>query len=283
MDEITLDSFGKINLALDVLYKREDGYHEINTLMQQIDLKDKVKLKNKKKGITIECNDKNVPLDNRNLAYKAWEKITQKTGVDKGIHITIDKKIPVAAGLAGGSSNGATVLKGLNILWDLNLTEKELMEIGLEIGADIPFCIIGGTAWGKGIGEKLTRLKRFSNKIVLLANVGVPVSTAYVYNQLDLDNINNRVDIEKIIKYMEDDNLSKMAENMINVMEQVVVRKHPIVSEIKADMIKYGALGSIMSGSGPTVFGLFDDKEKSLKCKKELEKKIDKVYIVRTI
>lgn len=178
MEEIVLESFAKINLALDVLYKRDDGYHEINTLMQQIDLKDNIILRNREKGIEIQCNDKDVPLDNTNLVYKAWEKIIEKTGINKGIHIIIDKNIPLASGLAGGSSNGTAVLKGLNQLWELNLSEKELMDIGLEIGADIPFCIIGGTAWGKGVGEKLTRLKSFSNKMFLLANV------EYLYLQL---------------------------------------------------------------------------------------------------
>lgn len=283
MNEIALKSFGKINLALDVLYKRDDGYHEINTLMQQIDLGDNIILRNREKGIEIECNDKDVPLDSTNLAYRAWEKIIERTGINKGIHIIIDKNIPVAAGLAGGSSNGATVLKGLNQLWELNLSEKELMEIGLEIGADIPFCIMGGTAWGKGVGEKLTRLKSFSNKMILLANVGIPISTAHVYNRLNLNSVNTRIDIEGIVKHMEEDNLPKLAENMANIMEGVVIEKYPIVGKLKREMINWGALGSIMSGSGPTVFGLFDDEEKLIRCKHELEKKIDKVYITRTL
>ncbi len=283
MDEIVLESFGKINLALDVLYKRDDGYHEINTLMQQIDLKDRIIIKNREKGIEIQCNDKDVPLDNTNLVYRAWEKIIEKTGVNKGAHIIIDKKIPVAAGLAGGSSNGAAVLKGLNLLWNLNLSEKELMEIGLEIGADIPFCILGGTAWGKGVGEKLIRLKKFSNKMVLLANMGIPISTASVYSNLNLNGTNTRICIEEMIKHIEEDNLPKLAENMANIMEEVVIKEYPIVEEIKRDMIKYGALGSIMSGSGPTVFGLFDDEEKLYRCKRELERKIPKVLTAKTI
>lgn len=283
MDEIVLESFAKINLALDVLYKRDDGYHEINTLMQQIDLKDRIIIKNREKGIEIQCNDKDVPLDNTNLVYRAWEKIIEKTGVNKGAHIIIDKKIPVAAGLAGGSSNGAAVLKGLNLLWNLDLSEKELMEIGLEIGADIPFCILGGTAWGKGVGEKLTRLKNFSNKMVLLANMGIPISTASVYNNLNLNGTNTRICMEEMIKHIEEDNLPKLAENMANVMEGVVIKKYPIVGEIKRDMIRYGALGSIMSGSGPTVFGLFDDEEKLYRCKRELERKIPKVLTAKTL
>ena len=210
MDYIALESFAKINLSLDVLHKRDDGYHEISTVMQQIDLKDRVILKDKEKGIEIQCNKEGVPLDESNTVYKAWEKIVEKTGVNRGVHIIIEKNIPVASGLAGGSSNGAAVLRGLNQLWGLNLSEEELFQIGKEIGADVPFCLMGGTAWATGIGEKLTRLKDFSNKLIIVANISVPVSTAYVYNNLNLDKKNSRLDMEKIIQYMEEDNLVKL-------------------------------------------------------------------------
>lgn len=283
MGELALESYGKINLSLDVLYKRDDGYHELNTIMQQVDLMDKIILKDRENGIKIECNKEEVPLNQSNLVYKAWEKLSEKTGMYRGIHIIIDKKIPVAGGLAGGSSNAATVLKGLNQLWNLNLSYKELKKIGVKIGADIPFCIKGGTAHAKGIGEKLIKLNGFSNKMVLLANIGVPISTASVYGNLELGNKESRMDIDKMVKYIEDDDLPNVAKNMSNIMEEVVIKKHPIIGEIKKDMVKYGALGSIMSGSGPTVFGLFDDEEKLYRCKKKLEKKVEKVYIARTI
>lgn len=283
MDEIVLDSYAKINLALDILYKRDDGYHELNTIMQQIDLKDRIIIRNRNKGIHIQCDNKDVPLDEKNLVYKAWEKIKEKTGINRGIQITIEKKIPVAAGLAGGSSNGGAVLKGLNLLWDLKLSDEELMAIGKEIGADVPFTIMGGTAWAKGIGERLTRLNSFSGKMVLLANMGIPVSTEWVYKNMDLKSINKRVDIESLIRYMEEDDLLSLAKNMENVMEAVVIEKYPQIERIKEDMIKFGALGSLMSGSGPTVFGLFDDEEKLHRCKKELEKKIPNVLVAKTI
>lgn len=283
MDEIVLDSYAKINLALDILYKRDDGYHELNTIMQQIDLKDRIIIRNRNKGIHIQCDNKDVPLDENNLVYKAWEKIKEKTGINRGIQITIEKKIPVAAGLAGGSSNGGAVLKGLNLLWDLKLSDEELMAIGKEIGADVPFTIMGGTAWAKGIGERLTRLNSFSGKMVLLANMGIPVSTEWVYKNMDLKSINKRVDIESLIRYMEEDDLLSLAKNMENVMEAVVIEKYPQIERIKEDMIKFGALGSLMSGSGPTVFGLFDDEEKLHRCKKELEKKIPNVLVAKTI
>ena len=283
MNEIALESYAKINLALDILYKRDDGYHEINTIMQQIDLKDRVVIRNKDSGIDIQCNNKDVPIDRNNLVYKAWEKIREKTGINRGVGIIIDKKIPIAAGLAGGSSNGGAVLKGLNLLWDLNLSDEELMEIGKEIGADVPFCIMGGTAWARGIGEKLTKLKGFSGYNILLANVGIPVSTEWVYKNMDLKSIHKRIDIEKVIKYMEEGNLLKLGQSIENVMESVVMTKYPQVKMVKEDMIKFGALGSLMSGSGPTVFGLFDDEEKLYRCKRELEKKVPNVFVTKTL
>jgi 4-diphosphocytidyl-2-C-methyl-D-erythritol kinase len=284
MEEVVIDAYGKINLVLDVLYPRDDGYHEINTIMQQIDLKDTITLRNiEGDRAIIECNSEEIPLDESNLAYKAWEKIVEKINFLRGVHITIDKNIPVAAGLAGGSTNAAAVLKGLNLLWNLNLSQEELMGIGVEIGADVPFCILGGTAHARGIGEKLKKIRSFSNKLILLANIGKPVSSAYVYNKLDLENRSKRIDVDKIVEYIEEDDVKKVAENMENIMEQVVIKEYPIIAQIKEDMVRYGALGSIMSGSGPTVFGIFADEEKLLRCKEFLEKKVEKVFITKTI
>ena len=186
MKEITLKSYGKINLGLDVLYKRQDGYHEINTIMQQIDLCDTLIIKENKEGLVLKSNSKDLPLDSTNLIYIAWKKIQEKTGINKGIEVILDKKIPIAAGLAGGSSNAAAILKGLNELWDLGFDEKDLREIGVEIGADVPFCIMGGTALAKGIGEELTKLRPFKDKDLLLVNPGLAISTAEVYKSLNL-------------------------------------------------------------------------------------------------
>lgn len=283
MDEIILDAYGKINLALDVLHKRDDGYHEINTIMQQIDLKDTIILRNRPKGISIRCNDNRIPTDERNLAYKAWEKMVEKTKEKRGVDIIIEKRIPLAAGLAGGSTDAAAVLKGLNILWDLNLSQNELMEIGKEIGADVPFCILGGTAYGKGIGEKLKSLKAFSNKLILLANIGVEVPTHHVYKSLNLKEKTFVLDIDKIVKYIEEDNLIGVAKNMDNFLESVVLKEYPVIEKIKEEMIKEGALGALMSGSGPTVFGIFDDENKLYNCKEKLERNIEKVIITKTI
>jgi len=283
MEEIILDAYGKINLALDVLYKRNDGYHEIDSVMQQIDLKDTLILKKRDNGISIESNEKSIPLDERNLAYKAWRKLTDKAKINKGVDITIIKRIPVAAGLAGGSTDAAAVLKGLNILWGLNLSQEELMEIGREIGADVPFCIFGGTARAKGIGERLERIKGFSNKLILLVNIGMEVPTEYVYKSLGLNNKNMAVNVEELVKYIERDNLRKVAENMGNVLESVVIRDYPIIDEIKKEMVESGALGALMSGSGPTVFGIFDDESKLYSCKEKMEAKYKKVIVTKTI
>lgn len=285
MREIVLKSHGKINLGLDVLYKRDDGYHEINTIMQQIDLSDTLIIKeNNKEDIVIKTDNKDLPLDSSNLIYKAWAKIKEKTGIKKGIEVVIEKNIPIAAGLAGGSSNAATVLKGLNELWQLGLAEEDLQKIGLEIGADVPFCITGGTALAEGIGEKLTKLKSFKDINLLLVNPGMQILTAEVYASLR-PNGKRKMNIEKVIEFIENNDLYALAKSIVNVMEEVVIKKNPIISEIKEDLLDCGALCSLMSGSGPTVFGLFDDLEKLNFCKGKLTNKYSngKVFIVKTI
>lgn len=280
MRELVLESYGKVNLGLDVLYKRDDGYHELNTIMQQISLKDIITIKNNKKGIIIESNNKDLPLDSTNLVYRAWKKLKEKTGIDRGIHVNIYKNIPLAAGLAGGSSNAAAILKGLNQLWKLGLRDKDLRIIGKELGADVPYCIGGGTALAEGIGEKLLKLKSFKGKNILLVNPGIFISTEDVYSKLDLEN-QKRINIKKILEAIEDDNLKTLSENMGNVMEKVVINENPIIGEIKDDMMEYGSLGSLMSGSGPTVFGFFHDEDKLDYCEKKLKKKYNKGLVIK--
>lgn len=281
MKEIIIESYGKINLGLDVLHKREDGYHEIRTIMQEINLSDRLVLEEIKEGIVLSSNNNSIPLDSSNLAYKAWEKIKEATSINKGIKISIRKNIPVSAGLAGGSSNAAAVLKGLNELWNLRLKDEELQDIGIQIGADVPFCIVGGTSLAEGIGEKLTKLKPFTGKNLLLVNPGISISTAEIYKKLKLQN-KPKLAIKDIISFIEEDNLKSLSEIMINVMEEVVLVDYPIVSEIKKDLIHYGALSSLMSGSGPTVFGLFDDIDKLNYCKTILTKKYTKGTVLKS-
>jgi 4-diphosphocytidyl-2-C-methyl-D-erythritol kinase len=281
MRELTIESYGKINLALDVLYKRPDNYHEIKSVMQQISLKDKLIFTEINDGIVIESDNKELPLDSSNLIYKAWEKMKSISGINRGIKVKIEKNIPIAAGLAGGSSNGAATLKALNRLWDLNYTKEELMKIGLSLGADVPFCILGGTAKAEGIGEILTPIESFKDKYILLGNPGVGISSAYAYGKISVNP--NRYDIDGLIKCMGNDDLSCVAKKMKNKMEDAIIKEHPIIQEIKKIMIENGALNAIMSGSGPTVFGLFHDLGKMNKAFDALLKRIDKVYKCTTI
>lgn len=285
MNRIKLDAYAKINLSLDVLGKKENGYHELSMIMQQIDLKDTVTITElpEQNKVIINSNNPKVPLDNTNIVYKAWEILSNKYSINKGVCIDIQKNIPLAGGLAGGSTDAAAVLKGLNKLWDLKLTDKELMEISLEIGSDIPFCIMGGTALAEGIGEKLTSLKPLLNKHILIANPGIEVSTAYVYKNLNLKEVKERPNIQNIIRYIEKDDLNSLAKEMKNVLETVTIDKYPIINGIKSDMIEEGAIGSLMSGSGATVFGIFDDEDKLKFCKQKLEEKIETVIATKTI
>lgn len=258
MDEIITYSNAKINLSLDVLYKRDDGYHEIESIMQEIDLRDKLIFKNKDKGITIRSNNPHIPLDTHNLVYKVWEKLNLYTGLDKGIDIYIEKNIPMAAGLAGGSSNAAATFKALNKLWDLKLSDGELMKLGGELGADIPFCLRGGTALARGIGEKLQSLKALRGVNILVCNPGFEISTPFGYSLVDLDDEGFKID--GLIEAIETGDLEKLAKSIKNKMEGGIIKKYPIIQRIKEEMLKSGALASIMSGSGPSVFGIFRDE-----------------------
>ena len=281
MRELTIESYGKINLALDVLYKRPDNYHEIKSVMQQISLKDKLIFTEINDGIIIESDNRELPLDSSNLIYKAWEKMKSISGINRGIKVKIEKNIPIAAGLAGGSSNGAATLEALNTLWGLNYTKEELMKIGLSLGADVPFCILGGTAKAEGIGEVLTPIEPFKDKYILLGNPGIGISTAYAYGRLTLNE--ERYDIEGLIKCMESDDMSCVASKMKNKMEAAIIMENPIIDDIKSTMLENGALGALMSGSGPTVFGLFDDMDKMETAYSKLSQRIDKVYKCTTI
>lgn len=283
MAKITVDAHGKINLSLDVLSRRQDGYHELRMIMQQIALKDIITMEELDSDIIIECNNTNVPTDTSNLVYKAWRLLSSRFNINKGVYIYIEKNIPIAAGLAGGSSDAAAVLKGLNNLWSLGLSQQDLMDIGLEIGADVPYCIIGDTALAEGIGEKLTRLPSFTDKLILLANPGVSVSTAHVFKSLDLNSIEKHPDTNLLINAIRENNLDCVASNMVNLLESVTIEEHPIIEKIKKTMMKNGALGSLMSGSGPTVFGIFDDKIAMKKCKEILSKDVSIVIETKTI
>lgn len=284
MKTIKLNAYAKINLSLDVLRRKSNGYHELAMIMQQISLKDIVTIKeNNTNKVEIKCNNPNVPTDSKNIAHKAATLLSERYNKNIGITIDIEKNIPIAAGLAGGSTNAAAVLKGLNEIWNLNLTTQELMDISLELGSDIPFCIMGGTALAKGIGEELTPLKSFKDKHILLVNPDLPVSTADVYKGLDICNIKDRPDTDLLIEAIELNDEYKLAQNMKNVLESVTIKQLPIIEEIKNMITDQGAIGSLMSGSGATVFGIFKDEVSLEKCKIQMEKRFKNTIKAKTI
>lgn len=262
MHEIRLKAYAKINLGLDVLRRREDGYHEVKMIMQTIGLYDKIKLtKLKKKGIQVETNLYYLPDDKNNLVYKAAKLLMDEYGIEDGLYIDLQKYIPVAAGMAGGSSDAAAVLYGMNQMFHLKLSMQELMRHGVKIGADVPYCIMRGTALAQGIGEKLTRLAPMPGCKVLVAKPQVSVSTKFVYENLRLDENTVHPDIDLLMGDIASGNLHAAASHMGNVLESVTIPHYPVIAEIKEEMIRRGALNAMMSGSGPTVFGLFDDEE----------------------
>lgn len=274
MDSIELKAKAKINLSLDVLRRRPDGYHDIKMIMQSISIHDRVFLELIPRGIDIVCNCRWVPSNSENIAYKAADLLFKQYNIKSGIRIKIEKNIPVAAGLAGGSSDAAAVLKGVRALFNLDISETEIMSLGKCIGADVPFCLKGGTMLAEGIGEKLTGLAPLHKVDILLVKPKIGVSTAWVYKNLKVEEICERPDTDILISAIKENNISVVASNMKNVLEAVTEKKHVIIREIKEKLVGLGALGSMMSGSGPTVFGIFPDKDtankafKAIKCDK---------------
>lgn len=266
MNFIRVRAHGKINLALDVLRKREDGYHEVRMIMQSVGLYDNIEIVNLgqsttgKPEIEIETNLRYLPNNENNLAYKAALLLMEEFYISAHIRIKIKKMIPVAAGMAGGSADAAAVLKGVNKLFGLHLTNEELKKRGVTLGADIPYCIDGGTALSEGIGEILTPLSPMPQCIILLVKPPINVSTKLVYGKLDAANNEYHPDIDGMIEAIEAGNLLEMTNKMGNVLATVTEAEYPIITEIKNKMIELGALGSMMSGSGPTVFGIFNDR-----------------------
>lgn len=284
MNCIELKSRAKINLSIDVLGKRKDGYHLVEMIMQTIDLYDVIKIRElSSDDIIIKSNSKDIPLDETNIVYKAINLLRDKFNINKGIEVFLQKNIPIAAGMAGGSSNAAAILVGLNKLWSLNLSELDLQELGLNLGADVPFCISGKTALAKGIGEELTFVKGLPKDIsILICKPEIFVSTKDVYEGLDLNNIQIRPNNEKLLEYLKEEDVSSLAENMVNVLEGVTSNSYIEIKDIENTMMENGALGSMMSGSGPTVFGLYKNREDALSCKKNLLRKYKQVYIVNS-
>jgi 4-diphosphocytidyl-2-C-methyl-D-erythritol kinase len=261
MDKIKLKALGKINLGLDVLGRRPNGYHDVRMVMQTVYLYDQILLeKTDKEGISLETNLFYLPVNENNLAYRAAKMLIDEFAIKEGVHISLEKHIPVAAGMAGGSSNAAAVLYGMNRLFQLGLTDQELMDRSVQLGADVPYCIMRGTVLAEGIGEKLTPLPAMPKCHVLLAKPPISVSTQKVYEKLDAQEVTKHPDIDGILLGLQTGDLEKITSSMGNVLENVTITEYPQIESIKDVMKEEGALNAMMSGSGPTVFGIYDDK-----------------------
>lgn len=282
MDSIHLRALGKINLGLDVVRKREDGYHEVRMIMQTVSLYDKLCITKKASpGIEIKTNLFYLPTNENNLIYKACKMLMEEFEITDGVEVKLRKFIPVAAGMAGGSSDAAAALFGMNKLFHLGLNMQKLMERGVKIGADVPYCLMRGTALSEGIGEKLTRLPAVPKCHVLIAKPNISVSTKFVYGNLHVNELKTHPDIDGIIEGIRQKNIYQIADKLDNVLETVTAKNYPIIEEIKTDMKAGGALNAIMSGSGPTVFGLFEEEEQAYQIRDKLkrEKKIRQTYV----
>ena len=255
-------AYAKINLGLDVIRKREDGYHEVKMIMQTVSLCDKVTLTMNDSGIiTIDTNLSFLPANENNLAYQAVALLKEAFQIKKGIHIHLEKHIPVAAGMAGGSTDCATAMLIMNQLFHLGLTKKQLMEYGVTLGADVPYCIMGGTALSEGIGEKLTALPPAPKCKILIVKPDIHVSTRFVYENLNANGLTHHPDIDGMAEAIRANDLAGVTSRMENVLETVTEKNYPVISEIKETLLSYGAVNSLMSGSGPTVFGVFSDNK----------------------
>lgn len=264
MDEISVKALAKINLGLDVVRRREDGYHEVKMIMQTIHLFDRVQLKKKKEAeVTLRTNLSFLPVDENNLAYRAAEMLRTEFDIKEGVEINLEKHIPVAAGMAGGSTDGAAVLYAMNEMFELGLSKQMLMDRGVKLGADVPYCIMRGTALAEGIGEKLTQLPPMVKCPVLIAKPQISVSTRYVYEHLQLSGQSVHPDIDKLVEKIKEKDLEQIGAAMGNILETVTIPEHPEIEAIKSCMIKAGAVNAMMSGSGPTVFGLYATREEA--------------------
>ena len=285
MESIRLKARAKINLGLDVLRKREDGYHDVRMVMQTIGIYDRLIITRiPEEDIRIKSNLFFLPVNENNLIYKAAKLLKDSFGFAGGVEIDLNKFIPVSAGLAGGSTDAASTLFGLNRLFDLGLSTKELMELGVSIGADVPYCVMRGTALAEGIGEKLTALPPLPRCWILIAKPPINVSTKLVYESLDMNGVDKHPDIDGLIDAIKRQDINGVCSLMGNVLENVTVPLYPVIESIKNDMMDNGAINAMMSGSGPTVFGIFPDEETTLKCQAFLKNKGEarQVYITES-
>ena len=273
MNEYLMKAYAKINLGLDVIGKLENGYHEVKMVMQTVGIYDELLLEKTEEGILLTTDSESLTSGQDNLVWKAARLMKEHYGISQGLRIHLKKNIPIAAGMAGGSTDAAAVMKGINRMFDLGCTLKELMELGVAIGADVPYCVMGGTALAEGIGEKLTALSPAPDCYVLVAKPDISVSTKYVYEHLDLGKIQSHPDIDGMVEAIEEGSLQGILDRMENVLEQVTVPAYPVIGEIKNQMKELGAVNSLMSGSGPTVFGIFTEEERAKRAGEQIRRR----------
>ena len=273
-DRIQLKALAKINLGLDVLRRREDGYHEVKMIMQTISLHDDLEIRRiKTPEIQVKTNLYYLPTNENNLVYKAAKLLMDEFGIKEGVAIQLKKRIPVAAGMAGGSTDGAAVLWGMNQMYGLGLSRQELMERGVKLGADVPYCVQRGTALAEGIGERLSVLPSMPKCTILIAKPGISVSTKFVYENLHANDLKpeQHPDVDRMIEALKEKNLDLLCERMGYVLETVTIPAYPVIQEIKEHMMACGAAGAMMSGSGPTVFGIFHSPVQAKAAMKDLK------------
>lgn len=283
MDTLQLKAYAKINLGLDVVRKREDGYHEVRMIMQTVKLFDKLTFQLVDEDvIRIKTNFGFLPVNENNLVYKAVKLLKDTYQVDKGVEIDLFKCIPVAAGMAGGSADCAAALVGAARLFNLHLSKEKLMELGVTLGADVPYCVLRGTALSEGIGEVLTSLPAIPNCHILIAKPPVSVSTKFVYEHLDAKGLDTHPDIDGMVEAIKEGNLCGITDRMENVLETVTIPEYPVIEEIKNTMKQHGAMNAMMSGSGPTVFGIFEKAETAREAEGVIREKnlANQVYVV---
>ena len=263
MEQYDIKAYAKINLGLDVVQKLPNGYHEVRMIMQTVGIYDELTLEKTDAGIYLTTDSGELPTDENNLIYRAARLMQQTYQIEGGVRINLRKTIPIAAGMAGGSTDAAATMKGMNNLFGLGLSVPELMDLSVRIGADVPYCILGGTALAEGIGEKLTSLPAAPTCHVLIAKPDINVSTKYVYEHLDSAGIQHHPDIDGMVSAIRAGSLPGILERLENVLEAVTIPLYPVIADLKKRMLELGAAGSLMSGSGPTVFGIFTDREKA--------------------
>lgn len=282
MKEISVRSPAKVNLFLEVLGKREDGYHNVETVLETVDLFDVISLKELKEGIEIKSNLPELPLGKENLAYQAAFLLKKRLGLKKGIQLTINKRIPLASGLGGGSSNGASVLLGLNKLWDLDLSYEELLGLAREIGADVPFFLRKGRALGRGRGDELWPLPQSPTLYFVLIFPGFEISAEWAYKNLKGNLTKERQSIKMILSALKSGKIEKIGNSLYNRLEEAVIPRHPLIARIKERLLELGVCGALMSGSGSSVFGLVEDGKRAKEIYNKIKKDFKKIFLLKS-